>query len=71
MRYRGRKVTPEEFDNIVIKSLPSGEVLRLKDVANVEFGNETYAYTSEVNGLSCVVAMIYKTAGSNATEIIK
>ena len=71
MRYRGRKVTPEEFDNIVIKSLPSGEVLRLKDVANVEFGNETYAYTSEVNGLSGVVAMIYQTAGSNATEIIK
>lgn len=71
MRYRGRKVTPEEFDQIVIKSLPTGEVLRLKDVATVEFGNETYAYTSEVNGLAGVVAMIYQTAGSNATEIIK
>lgn len=71
MRYTGRKVTPEEFDQIVIKSLPTGEVLRLKDVARVEFGNETYSYTSEVNGFKGVVSMIYQTPGSNATEVLK
>lgn len=70
MRYTGRKELPEEFESIVIKSLPSGEVLRLSDVARVEFGNETYAYTSEVNGHKGVVAMIYQTAGSNATQVI-
>lgn len=71
MRYTGRKVTPEEFGDIVLKSLPSGEVLRLKDVARVEFGNETYAYTSEVNGHTGIVAMIYQTPGSNATEVLR
>ena len=71
MRYTGRKVTPEEFENLVIKSTESGEVLRLKDVARVEFGNEMYSYTSEVNGHSGVVAMIYQTPGSNATQVIK
>lgn len=71
MRYTGRKVTPEEFGDIVLRSLPSGEVLRLKDVARVEFGNETYAYTSEVNGRTGVVAMIYQTPGSNATEVLR
>ncbi len=71
MRYTGRKVTPEEFGDIVLKSLPSGEVLRLKDVARVEFGNETYAYTSEVNGRTGIVAMIYQTPGSNATEVLR
>ncbi len=70
MRYTGRKVTPEEFDLIVIKSLASGEVLRLRDVARVEFGNETYSYTSEVNGFPGVVSMIYQTPGSNATEVL-
>ncbi|MBQ8493688.1 MAG: efflux RND transporter permease subunit [Alistipes sp.] len=71
MRYTGRKVTPEEFGDIVLKSLPTGEVLRLKDVARVEFGNETYAYTSQVNGKTGVVAMIYQTPGSNATEVLR
>lgn len=71
MRYTGRKVTPEEFENLVIMSTESGEVLRLKDVARVEFGNEMYSYTSEVNGHSGVVAMIYQTPGSNATQVIK
>ena len=36
MKYRGRYETPEEFGQIVIRSLPNGEVLRLKDVADIE-----------------------------------
>ncbi len=71
MRYTGRKVLPEEFDQIVIKSLPSGEVLRLKDVARVEFGQESYSYSGEINSRPGVVSMVFQTAGSNATEILQ
>ena len=71
MRYTGRKVTPEEFEELVIRSLSTGEVLRLKDVARVEFGQENYAYSGEINGHPGVASMIYQTAGSNATEILK
>ncbi len=71
MRYTGRKVLPEEFEELVIKSLPTGEVLRLKDVAEVEFGQESYAYKGEISGHPGVSAMIYQTAGSNATAVLK
>lgn len=48
MKYRGRFSTPEEFENLVIRSLSNGEVLRLKEVARVEMGDETYNYDSRV-----------------------
>ena len=70
MRYTGRKELPEEFEQIVVRALPTGEVLRLGDVATIELGNESYAFTSEVNGYPGVAAMIYQTAGSNATDVI-
>ena len=71
LRYKGRLTTPEQFGDIVIRSLPSGEVLRLKDVAKVELGNESYAYAGQTNGHTGVSAMVFQTAGSNATEVIK
>lgn len=46
LKYRGRYETSEEFGNIVIKSLSNGEVLRLKDIAKVELGAQSYAYNS-------------------------
>ena len=70
LKYRGRYETAEEFGNIVITSLSGGEVLRLKDVATVELGSQTYAYNSEINGHPGATAMISQTAGSNANEII-
>ncbi len=70
MKYKGRRVTPEEFSEMVIKSLPNGEVLRLKDVARVELGDESYAYESHVNGKPGAMAMVFQTAGTNATEIV-
>ncbi len=70
MKYKGRRVTPEEFSEMVIKSLPNGEVLRLKDVARVEMGDESYAYQSHVNGQPGAMAMVFQTAGTNATEIV-
>lgn len=50
MKYRGRLSGAEEFGELVIKSLPGGNVLRLKEVADVELGDEYYNYSSEVNG---------------------
>lgn len=71
MRYKGRLVTPEEFGEIVIKSLPTGEVLRLKEIAQVQLGDEAYNYRSMTNGHAGVQFMVYQTSGSNATEVIE
>ena len=70
MRYKGRLETPEEFEDIVIRATESGEVLRLKDVARIELGGLTYGFGTRTNGHPGVTAMIFQTAGSNATEII-
>ena len=70
LKYRGRYETAEEFGNIVVKALESGEVLRLNDIAKVELGSQTYTYNSEINGHPGATAMISQTAGSNANEII-
>ena len=70
MKYRGRYSTPEEFENIVIRATPNGEVLYLKDVADVELGKVTYEYGSSLNGHPGTVCMVFQTAGSNATQII-
>ncbi len=70
MKYRGRLITPEEFGQIVIRALPDGNVLRMKDIAEVEMGNESYAYKSRANGHNGVTALLFQTAGSNATEVV-
>lgn len=71
LKYRGRHQTPEEFENLVVKSLSSGEVLRLKDIAEVELGAQSYGYTSAVGKHPGSTCMISQTSGSNANEIIK
>ena len=70
LKYRGRYETPEEFENIVIKANQDGTVLRLKDVADVELGKVTYDYFSGLNGQPGTMAIVFQTAGSNATQII-
>ncbi len=70
MKYRGRYETPEEFENIVVRTNANGDVLYLKDVADVELGKVTYDYTSSLNGKPATMAIVFQTAGSNATEII-
>ena len=70
LRYKGRLEKPEEFENIVIRALPSGEVLRLKDVAQVELGATSYQFVGRVNGSPGASMSIYQTPGSNATEVI-
>ena len=70
MKYRGRLSTAEEFGELVVKSLPGGNVLRLKDVADVELGDEYYNYSSEVNGHPAAMMLINQKAGSNASSTI-
>ena len=70
MKYRGRLSTVEEFGELVVKSLPGGDVLRLKDVADVELGDEYYNYSSEVNGHPAAMMLINQKAGSNASSTI-
>ena len=67
--YRGRLLSEEEFGNIIIKSLPDGEELRLCDVARCELGSESYATDSWINGHNGTVAFITQKAGSNARQV--
>lgn len=69
MKYRGRLMTPEEFGDIVIRSTEDGEVLKLKDVADIELGKESYAYVGTLDGHPGVSCMVFQTAGSNATQV--
>ena len=71
IRYKGRLQQPEEFENIVIKSLPDGQVLRLKDIADIQMGRLTYSFDNTVNGHKAVTCIAYQMAGTNATETIQ
>ncbi len=70
LTYKGRLKTPEEFENMVIRANIDGTILYLKDVADVELGRLSYGMVNYQNGHNAVTAMIYQTAGSNATAII-
>ena len=71
MRYRGRLTSPEQFENIVLRSNEDGGVIRLGDVARIELGRMTYGFMGKVNGHNAVTSIIFQAAGSNATQIIK
>ena len=70
IRYKGRLQQPEEFENIVIKALENGEVLRLKDIADIELGRLSYNFNNTVNGHKAVSCIVYQMAGTNATQTI-
>lgn len=70
MKYKGRLTTPEEFENIVVAAKPTGEVLRLGDVAEIELGRVTYGFENDLNGNAATSCIVFQTAGSNATQII-
>ena len=69
LRYTGRKTEVSEFENLVITSLPTGEELLLKDVADVELGQSDYDYINSINGHPGVMGSVSQMAGSNATKI--
>ena len=71
IKYPGRYTTKEQYENIVIRSNPNGELLRLKDVAQVEFGNEFYNLYSKLNGKPSAAIVIKQSYGSNASKVIE
>ena len=71
LKYPGRYSDKEGYENIVLRSNKDGEILRLKDVANVEFGSSMYDIYSNLNGKSSAAIVLKQSYGSNATQVIK
>ena len=71
LQYTGKFSTPEEYGEIVLKALPDGSVLRLKDVAEIEFDSEDYNMVSMTDGKPSASIMIKQRPGSNAREVIQ
>ena len=69
MKYKGRLTDISQFEDIVVRSLPDGNILRVKDVARVELGTQSYAFDSNVDGHPSCTFMVFQVAGSNATEV--
>jgi The (Largely Gram-negative Bacterial) Hydrophobe/Amphiphile Efflux-1 (HAE1) Family len=70
LKYRGRYEEEADYEQMVIKSLPDGRVLRLGDVATIELGALNYTFRGEVNGHPSSNCQIVQTAGSNAVAVI-
>ena len=70
LRYRGRYEEEREYEQMVIRALPNGDVLRIGDVAKVELGAQNYNFMGETNGHPGINIMINQISGSNANEII-
>jgi HAE1 family hydrophobic/amphiphilic exporter-1 len=71
LKYPGRFTTKEGYENIVVRSNPNGELLRLKDVASVDFGSSMYDIYSSIDGKSSAAITIKQSYGSNASQVIK
>ena len=71
LKYSGRFTTKEQYGNVILRSNPDGEILRLKDVANVEFGSSMYDIYSNLNGRPSAAIVLKQSYGSNASQVIK
>lgn len=71
LKYPGRFTTNEQYGNIILRANPDGEILRLKDVAKVEFGSSMYDIYSNLNGKPSAAIVLKQSYGSNATQVIK
>jgi len=71
LKYPGRFSTKEGYENIVVRANPNGELLRLKDVADIEFGSSMYDLYSNLNGKSSAAIVLKQSYGSNASQVIK
>ena len=71
LQYTGKFSTPEEYGEIVLKAMPDGSLLRLKDVAEIEFDSEDYNMISMTDGRPSASIMIKQRPGSNAREVIQ
>ena len=68
VRVQGRLVTEEQFGNIIVKSLPSGRFVRIRDIADVQLGSKSYNYASQYNGRPATLLAIYLSPGANAVQ---
>jgi HAE1 family hydrophobic/amphiphilic exporter-1 len=71
LKYTGRFHTKEQYENVILKSNPDGEILRLKDVADVEFGSSMYDIYSNLNGKPSAAIVLKQSYGSNASQVIE
>lgn len=71
LKYSGRFTTKEQYENVVVRSSPNGELLRLKDVANIEFGSSMYDIYSNLNGKPSAAIVLKQSYGSNASQVIE
>jgi HAE1 family hydrophobic/amphiphilic exporter-1 len=71
LKYPGRYTNKEQYENIVIRANPDGQLLRVKDIAQVEFGNTYYDLYSKLNGKPSAAIVIKQSYGSNASQVIK
>lgn len=69
--YKGRYNKPEEYENIVVRANPNGEMLRLKDIAKVELGSEFFDIYSNLDGHPSAAIVLKQVYGSNASEVIE
>lgn len=70
LKYTGRLVTPEQFGEMVVRALPNGEILKLKDIADIELGSVNYMFSGITNSKPSIFCMAYQMPGSNATAVI-
>lgn len=70
LRYTGKLNTQDSYENIAIKSTPDGEIIRLKDIAEVEFDSQDYDVISKENGKPSAAIMIKQRSGTNAQTVI-
>lgn len=68
---KGRLVTPEQFGNIIVKTDANGSILRLKDIAKVDLGSDSYNSVSRVSGNEAGLIGIYQRSDANALEVAK
>ena len=68
VRAAGRRTSPEEFGQIVVRETPDGGIVRVKDVARVELGSQDYSLSGRFNGKASAVMAIYQLPGSNAVQ---
>jgi HAE1 family hydrophobic/amphiphilic exporter-1 len=68
VRARGRRTSPEEFEQIVVREDPDGGTVRVKDVARVELGSQDYTVVGRLNGKPSAIVAVYQLPGSNAVE---
>ena len=71
LKYSGRFTTKEQYENVILRSSADGEILRLKDVAEIEFGSSMYDIYSNLNGKPSAAIVLKQSYGSNATDVIK